>query len=129
VELHGRKDLEAPVKRLLGPLASLGAASTTLEASFDRDHAPFVVVGVPAMTLWVEEGDYDARHHAATDTFENVDARRLALDTAVMAVLAWQFANSAQPLGRRLDAGEVTELLKQSGVEGTKRMVYGSSPR
>ena len=129
VELHGRKDLEAPVKRLLAPLASLGAASTTLEASFDRDHAPFVVVGVPAMTLWVEEGDYDARHHTATDTFENVDPRRLALDTAVMAVLAWQFANSAEPLGRRLDAGEVTELLKQSGVEGTKRMVYGSSPR
>jgi Zn-dependent M28 family amino/carboxypeptidase len=129
VELHGRTDLEAPVKRLLARLAPLGAASTTLEASFDRDHAPFVVGGVPAMTLWVDEGDYDSRHHTATDAFENVDPRHLALDTAVMAVLAWQIADSAEPFGRRLNAREVTELLKQSGVEGTKRMVYGFSPR
>jgi hypothetical protein len=46
-----------------------------------------------------------------------------------MTLLAWQFGNSTEPLGRRLDAREAAELLKQSGVEGTKRMIYGSSPR
>ena len=81
------------------------------------------------MTLWVEEGDYDSRHHAATDTFENVEPRRLALDTAAMAVLAWQLADAAEPVGRRLDAREAAELLKKSGVAGAQRMVYGSSPR
>jgi hypothetical protein len=129
VELHGRQDLEAAVKPLLAPLAPFGATSTTLEASFDRDHGPFVVVGVPAMTLWVEPGDYDDRHHTVIDTFERVDPQRLALDTAVLGILAWRLADAAQPIGRRLTEADAAVLLRKSGVEGTHRMVYGSSAR
>ena len=129
VELHGRADLEAPMKALLSPLAPFGAGSTTLEASFDRDHAPFVVVGVPAMTLWVEPGDYDDRHHTAIDTLERVDPRLLAADTAVMASLAYLLADAPEAPGRRLSPAEAGELLRKSGVEGTKRMVYGPSTR
>jgi hypothetical protein len=129
VELHGRADLETPTKTLLGPVASLGATSTTLEASFDRDHAPFMVVGVPAMTLWVEPGDYDDRHHTAIDTFERVDPQRLAVDTAVLAILAWQLADVPQPIGRRLPPGEAAEILRKSGVENTRKMVYAGADR
>ena len=129
VELHGRADLEDNVRKLLGPVASFGAAATTLHASFDRDHAPFMAVGVPAVTLWVEEGDYDDRHHTAIDTFDRVDPRRLAVDTAVMAILGWELANTEQPIGRRLSSDEAGQLLERSGVAGTKRMVYGASPR
>jgi Zn-dependent M28 family amino/carboxypeptidase len=129
VELHGRADLEESVRKLLGPVASFGASATTLDATFDRDHAPFMVVGVPAMTLWVEEGDYDDRHHTAIDTFDRIDPRRLAVDTAVMAILGWELANTEQPIGRRLSSDEAGQLLERSGVAGTKRMVYGPSPR
>jgi Zn-dependent M28 family amino/carboxypeptidase len=128
VELHGRADLEEPVRKLLVPVASLGAAATTLDASFDRDHAPFMAVGVPALTLWVEEGDYDERHHTAIDTFDRIDPRKLAVDTAVMAILGWELAN-AGPIGRRFSSTEAEQLLERSGVAGTKRMVYGGSPR
>ncbi len=82
------------MKKALAPLASFGATATTLEASFDRDHGPFMVVGVPAMTLWVEPGTYDERHHTVIDTFDGVDPRWLAVDTAVMAILAWELANA-----------------------------------
>ncbi len=129
VELHGRADLEDAVKKLLPPVASFGAAATTLDASFDRDHGPFMAVGVPALTLWVEEGDYDERHHTAIDTFERIDPRKLATDAAVMAILGWELANAEQPIGRRLSAAEAEQLLERSGVAGTKRMVYGASPR
>jgi hypothetical protein len=129
VELHGRADLEAPMKKVLAPLASFGAASTTLEASFDRDHGPFMVVGVPAMTLWVEAGDYDDRHHTVIDTFERVDPQKLALDTAVMAILGWQLAEAAAPIGRRLSEAEAAELLEKSGVAGTRKMVYAGAAR
>lgn len=129
LELHGRADLEPAAKKLLAPLSGLGAAATTLDASFDRDHGPFMVVGVPAVTLWVEEGTYDDRHHTVIDTFENVDPKKLAADTAIMAVLAWQLADSAQPFGRRLSESEAAALLEKSGVAGTKAMVYAGSAR
>ena len=129
VELHGRADLEEPVRKLLGPVASFGATATTPDASFDRDHAPFMVVGVPAMTLWVEEGDYDVHHHAVTDTLDKIDPRLLSADTAVLAGLAYLLADAPDPLGRRLSLDEAQELLKKSGVDGTKRMVYAGSPR
>jgi Zn-dependent M28 family amino/carboxypeptidase len=129
VELHGRADLEESVRKLLPPVASFGAAATTLDATFDRDHAPFMVMGVPAMTLWVEEGDYDDRHHTAIDTFDRIDLRRLAVDTAVMAILGWELANAEPSIGRRLSSADAEQLLERSGVAGTKRMVYGASNR
>ena len=129
VELHGRADLETPMKPLLASLSAFGATSTTLEATFDRDHGPFMVVGVPAMTLWVEPGDYDDRHHTVIDTFERVDAQKLALDAAVMGILAWQLADAPQPIGRRLSETEAAELLRKSGVENTKKMVYAGGNR
>ena len=117
--LQGREDLEAAAKSRLAPLAALGAEDVSLEASFDQDHAPFVVVGVPAFTLWVDPGDYDTRHHAATDTFGHVDQRWLAVDSAVMAVAAWSFANAPEPVGRRLSEAEARSLMRRTGVEGT----------
>jgi len=129
LELHGRADLEPAAKKLLAPLAGLGATATTLEATFDRDHGPFMAVGVPAVTLWVEPGTYDDRHHTVIDTFENVDPKKLAVDTAVMAVLAWQLADAPEAFGRRLSLAESEDLLRKSGVENTKKMVYAGGNR
>jgi carboxypeptidase Q len=128
-QIQGRTDLEAPLKRILTPLRPFDAAGISLEASFDQDHAPFVVVGVPAFALWVEEGEYDTHHHAVTDTFDKVDPRMLALDTAVMAIAGYALADAAELPGRRLSPAEAAELMKRTGVDGTQRMLYGSSPR
>ncbi len=128
-EIQGRSDLEAAAAARLAPLSTLGASGVSLDASFDQDHAPFVAVGVPAFTLWVDPGDYDTRHHAVVDTFEHVDRRWLAVDSALMAVAAWSFANAPEPVGRRLSEAESAELMKKTGVEGTHRMVYGASAR
>ncbi len=128
-QIQGRADLEAGVRARLAPLSPLGAAGVSLEATFDQDHAPFVAAGVPAFTLWVEPGDYDVHHHAITDTFDKVDQRTLAIDTAVMAIAAYELANSAEPVGRRLSGAEAADLMQKTGVESTRRMVYGASPR
>ena len=127
-QIQGRTDLEAALKVKLAPLAPLGAAGLSLEATFDQDHAPFLAVGVPAFALWVEPGEYDIHHHAITDTFDKVDPRMLAIDTAVMAIAAYALADAAEPLGRRLSAAEASELMKKTGVEGTRQMVYRPLP-
>jgi Zn-dependent M28 family amino/carboxypeptidase len=128
--IQGREDLATAVSARLGPLTALGASGVLRDASFDQDHAPFVAVGVPAFTLSVDPGDYDStRHHTVMDTFEHVDLHWLAIDSAVMAMAAWSFANAPEPVGRRLSEGEATELMKKTGVESTHRMVYGGSAR
>ena len=69
-------------------------------------------------------GRYDIHHHAITDTFDKVDPRLLALDTAVMGVAAWSFADAPNPVGRRLSEAEAEAVMKKSGVASTRQMLY-----
>jgi len=124
LQLNGRTDLEASTKKLLKPLAPLGADKVFTDADFDSDHESFMVVGVPAYSLATERGDYDVRHHTIIDTFERIDPSMLGIHTAVMAVLAYQFANADERPGRRLSAVEVLELLKRTGLEPLYRLEY-----
>lgn len=123
-QLNGRGDLEATTKKLLKPLVALGADRLYLDADFDSDHESFMVVGVPAYSLRVEPGDYDARHHTIIDTFERIDPRMLSLQTAVMAVAAYSFANAEEAPGRRLSPAEIRELLKRTGLEPLYKLEY-----
>jgi len=123
-KIHGRSDIEAAARTVLAPLSSLGASGVSLEASFDMDHGPFLAAGFPVFTLWVGEGEYDTHHHAVSDTFDKVDPRMLALDTAVVAVTAYRLADAPEAPGRRLSATEATQLLEKLGLESLRRTVY-----
>lgn len=123
-KIHGRSDIEAAARTVLAPLSALGASGLSLEASFDMDHGPFLAAGIPVFTLWVDEGEYDTHHHAVSDTFDKVDPRMLALDTAVMAVTAYRLADAPEAPGRRLSAPEATRLLEKLGLESLRRTVY-----
>ena len=122
---QGRADLVTPVENVLQPLASLGANHAFNEADLESDNASFMTAGVPSLTLKVEPGDYDARHHAITDTFDKVDPRLLALDTAVMATAAYLIADTQEPLGRRLSAAEVNQFLRTTGLERAQEVQFG----
>jgi hypothetical protein len=112
--LHGRGDLEAPLRRSLAALAPLGASQILPGGDLFSDDESFVVAGVPTMNLSMVEGDYDTHHHAITDTFDKVDPQALAMDTAVLAITAYALAGADQPPGRRLSPKEVAELLKKT---------------
>jgi carboxypeptidase Q len=122
---QGREDLVAPLQELFRPLASLGANRAFNEADLESDNASFMTAGVPTLTLKVEPGDYDSRHHAITDTFDKVDPRALAMDTAAMAVAAYLVAERGEPLGRRLSMAEVNEFLKKSGLQTAQEVQFG----
>lgn len=124
LQLNGRADLEASTRKLLRPLAPLGADKMFMDADFDSDHESFMVVGVPAYSLATERGDYDLRHHTIIDTFERIDPSILGIQTAVMAVLAYQFANADERPGPRLSPVAVLELLKRTGLEPLYRLEY-----
>ncbi len=116
-KLYGRTDLEANTRKLISPLAPLAVDRVFTDADFDSDEESFMVVGVPAYSLAVEPQDYYARHHTITDTFERIDPRMLSLHTAVLATVAYSFANAEERPGPRLTSPEVKDLLRRTGLE------------
>jgi hypothetical protein len=125
--LQGRTDLVAPARRLLAPLAGLGAAAVSEDVSFSTDHAYFAAAGVPTFNLDVDPGEYDTHHHAISDTLDKVDLRQLALDTAAMALLAWTIAESDEPLPH-LSAADAATQLERTGMASTYRLLKGEQP-
>jgi carboxypeptidase Q len=123
-KLYGRTDLEANTRKLLLPLAPLGADRVFTDADFDSDEESFMVVGVPAYSLAVQPEDYYVRHHTIVDTFERIDPRMLSLHTAVLALAGYTFANSEERPGRRLTPSEVKELLHRTGLESLYELDY-----
>jgi carboxypeptidase Q len=128
-KLYGRTDLEPSTKKLVLPLAPLGADRVFTDADFDSDEESFMVVGVPAYSLAVEPGDYYARHHTVIDTFERIDPRMLSLHTAVLASASYIFANAEERPGPRLTSAEVKQLLQRTGLESLFELDYpGEKP-
>jgi hypothetical protein len=84
------------------------------------------VEGVPIYSLLVDPQDYDARHHTIIDTFERVDPRMLALQTAVIAVAGYSFANADHRPGPRLTPAQVQDLLKRTGLEPLYQLEYSA---
>ena len=124
--LHGRTDLEGAAKKLLSSVLSpLGAGTINSGGDLSSDDQSFVMVGVPTLSLDVEQGDYDNQHHTIIDTLDKVDPSTLSMDTAVLAVAAFTLANADEPLGRRLTPQEVTELLKRTGQAEYVELDYG----
>jgi len=123
--VNHRADLEAPVKKIIAPLAALGAGTIYQGGDPDTDHVPFQAEGVPAIVLAVEDGEYAIHHHAATDTVDKIDPKMLSLDTAVMALAAYSFADTNEVPGRRLSAEEVHRYLKDTGLADGFGILYG----
>ena len=123
-KLYGRTDLAANTQKLISPLAPLGVDRVFTDADFDSDEESFMVVGVPAYSLAVEPQDYYARHHTIIDTLERIDPRMLSLHTAVLATVAYSFANADERPGRRLTSPEVKDLLRRTGLETLFELDY-----
>lgn len=124
LQLYGRDDLRPATEKLLKPLASIAANHIIMDAAFDSDEEAFMVVGVPTYSIAVEDGDYNFRHHTIIDTFERIDPRMLGLQTAIMAVSGYSFANSAERPGKRLSPSEVHDLLVRTGLESLYELDY-----
>jgi hypothetical protein len=125
VHVNGRADLEAQARRILAPLAPLGAGGVSPAATFDTDHGFFLAAGVPALTLWVDEAEYEVHHHAVTDTLDKVDPHVLALQTAATAAMALSLADAQEGLGPRLSPEEAAALLRRTGLESSLRLLTG----
>jgi carboxypeptidase Q len=114
--LGGRKDIAAPVRAALEPVASLGVKDFTLDAGMDTDNFDFLIEGVPTLVANQDPANYMLNYHAASDTFDKVDIAELKRHAGIAAVTAFALADAAQRIGPRQSRSETEQLLQETGL-------------
>ena len=114
--LGGRKDIAAPVRAALEPVASLGVKDFTLDAGMDTDNFDFLIEGVPTLVANQDPANYMLNYHAASDTFDKVDIAELKSHAGIAAVTAFALADAAQRIGPRQSRSETEQLLQETGL-------------
>lgn len=88
----------------LNPIANIlntqGAGQISVQPSASSDISTLTAKGVPSFSPWFDTRTYFNYHHTEADTFDKVNPKELAENSAVMAVLAYGLANLEQPLPR-----------------------------
>ena len=116
----GRQELVAEVDRHLVPVAGLGPFQQVNAALVGTDNFDFMIEGVPNLIASQNDANYASNYHAESDTFDKVDQRQLKLNSAVVASIAWGFANSTQKLPRQTRA-EIAALIAGTDLEKQMR--------
>ena len=117
-KLQSRKDLQVAMQPISDSvLKDIGGGGLSLQMSYDTDHGPFMLLGVPALDLWVDMSHYGEVHHKSSDTFDKVDPVDFKADTAIVAVTAWIIAQNPKPIAPHLDHAAVAEILKEKEMD------------
>jgi len=108
------RDAMQPISEAL--LRDYSATGLTTDFSYDTDHGPFLLEGIPALDLLPAEAQYNALHHKASDTFDKVDPVDAKADAAIVGMVTYVMADLPQPIARRISHKEVDEMLKKTGM-------------
>jgi carboxypeptidase Q len=117
-KVEGREDLKQAMQPWSdGLLQNLGGGDLSLEMTYDTDHGPFVLQGIPALDLWVDMSKYFEIHHKSSDTLDKVDLLDFKAGEAIVAVTAYGMAESDKPIARHIDHAAVKEILKNAKLD------------
>jgi hypothetical protein len=116
-KVEGREDLETAMKPVSDTLLKgLSGGELSQEVTYDTDHGPFMLQGVPVLDLWVDMKPYFEIHHKSSDTYDKVDPLFFKTDAAIVAVTAWAVARDPKPIAAHIDHAAVGEILKKADL-------------
>lgn len=117
-KVEGRTDVENALRPISDTLLSdLSADGISQEITFDTDHGPFMLEGIPSFDLWVDMTHYGEIHHKSSDTIDKINAHNLASGAAVVAVTAYVIAERPVAIAPRLDHSATAEILKAAKLD------------
>jgi carboxypeptidase Q len=117
-KVEGRDDLRATMQPISDEiLKDIGGGGLSLETTYDTDHGPFMLQGVPALDLWVDMEPYMKLHHKSSDTYDKVDPVDFKAGSAILVATAWAIAEAPHPIAVHLDHAAVGEILKMAGLD------------
>jgi carboxypeptidase Q len=96
----GKPELAQWLQPVSGVLDAIGAETLAASTDTGADIEDLSGKGVPGFAPVQDSRTYFNYHHTAADTFDKIDPRHLNENAAVMAVLAYALADSADPAPR-----------------------------
>jgi carboxypeptidase Q len=117
-KVEGREDLKKAMQPWSdGLLKDLNGGDLSLDTTYDTDHGPFLLQGIPALDLWVDESHYFEIHHKSSDTLDKVDSLDFKGGEVIVAVTAYAIAQSETPIAAHIDHEAVSEIIKKAKLE------------
>jgi hypothetical protein len=117
-KVEGREDLRKAMQPWsAGLLKDLNGGDLSLDTTYDTDHGPFVLQGIPALDLWVDMSHYMEIHHKSSDTLDKVDGLDFKGGEVIVAVTAYAIAQSETPIAPHIDHDAVAEIVKKANLE------------
>jgi carboxypeptidase Q len=117
-KVEGREDLKKALQPLSdGVLKDMDGGDISMEATYNTDHGPFMLQGIPALDLEVDMTHYMEIHHKSSDTLDKVDALDFKGGEAIVAVTAYEIAQSETPIAPHIDHEAVDEIIKKAKLE------------
>jgi carboxypeptidase Q len=117
-KVEGREDLGKAMQPLSGGLLkNLNGGDLSLDTTYDTDHGPFMLQGIPALDLWVDMTHYMEIHHKSSDTLDKVDSLDFKGGEVIVAVTAYAIAQSETPIAPHIDHAAVAEILKKAKLD------------
>lgn len=117
-KVEGRADLKQAMEPWNdGLLKDISGGDLSMEATYDTDHGPFMLQGIPALDLWVDMTKYFEVHHKSSDTYDKVDPLDFKAGTAIVAVTAYAIAENDKPIAPHIDHAAVREILRNAKLE------------
>ncbi|MGB7923217.1 MAG: M20/M25/M40 family metallo-hydrolase [Pyrinomonadaceae bacterium] len=114
-KVQGRTDLSEALKPISQSLLKgLSGDQLSQTLTYDTDHGPFMLQGIPALDLWVDMKTYEPVHHKTSDTVDKIDAHNLAAGSAIVAMTAYAIAERPDPIAPHLDHAAVEALLNKA---------------
>jgi hypothetical protein len=113
-----RPELPPLVDQALAPVKGLGPFTQVDEPVVGTDNFDFMLHGVPNLVANQEPALYGPNYHARSDELDKCDVRQLRLNAAIIAALAYGFAQMDAKLPRHSRAqveelARTTDLLQQ----------------
>lgn len=117
-KVEGRPDVGdaiSPISSAL--LKELNGDAISLETSFDTDHGPFLLYGIPTLDLWVDMKPYMLVHHKPSDTLDKVDPLSFKAGTAILTVTAYAIAQDTKPVASQIDHAAVAAIIQKADLQ------------
>jgi carboxypeptidase Q len=117
-KVEGRADLKLAMQPLSDALLKdMSGGDVSMEVTYDTDHGPFMLQGIPVLDQWVDMTRYFEVHHKSSDTLDKVDPLEFKADEAILAATAWALAESDKPIAPHIDHEAVGEILKNAKLD------------